>query len=238
MEDSNTETYSNYWDWVSANIDEDNLGKFTIRDFLQEAPETTDALLRELCYIESDFIYLNHLCEVPQSVIAKMYELSQYGVSKRISGGLRKLKTILQIPESNISIVRKDLQYILPRSQLEITLLYYKLRVISIVTLVTGIESSRVKETLARAIQNLQLFIDSGGKRVARLQDNSYSPEEQREVIAFLKDDDDRDMIVNAADRYLKYILKVKTQFNYGDFDFKAGRRNRVKTLELQEFFK
>lgn len=224
---------SNYLDYVSTQ-DIITEGKVTVKDLIKDAYDMALPLIHRLMYIEADFIYLNLVCGVPQTTIAEIYGLSQLGVSKRVRGGVKKLKQLLEVPETNIEIVKSDFYNLLPKRCREVALLYYKSKMFIHVSTLIGEPAPKIRSIVQDSIDILDRFIQSKGKDCARLTENPYDEYKDKQAYRqLLKDPDELDTEILKAERYSAYFKDITKQFNYGNFHFKAASRDFAKDGSL-----
>lgn len=225
--------YNNYWDWVSTQ-DINTDGKFLMKDLIKDAYSVALPLIQSLMYIESDFIYLNLVCGIPQDTIAKMYGLSQLGVSKRVRSGIKKMKDLLYIPEKNSQVIVKDFYNLLPQRCREVAFLYYKTRVYSVTAQIMVEKPAKIRKIIKDTIKILETFISSKGKISARLNENPYKEyADKKDYREKLKDDEFRENEIIKAQRYLDYFKKIQAQYNYGNYHFKAQSRDFVRKDDI-----
>lgn len=226
------ELFDNYWDWVSSQ-DINTEGKYSKKDVIKEAYDMALPLIQELMYVESDFIYLNLVCDVPQTTIAKLYGLSQLGVSKRVNGGFRKIQTIVDRPVTDMMTVQEDFKNLLPKRCREIAFLYYKNRLYQLVSKMIGESSTKVSKVIGDVKKILDDFVKSHGKENRRLREDLYIEyKERKEFCDNMKDADFRDRMVTKAERYLEYFNRISSEYNYGNLHFKARSRNFERRVD------
>lgn len=217
---------SSYWDYISTQEIRTE-GDFHIKDLIKDAYNVALPLIHQLMYIESDFVYLNLVCGIPQTTIAEMYGLSQLGVSKRVRGGVKKMKHVLEIPEEDLNRVKADFYNLLPIRCREVAYLYYKYRIYVIVSQITGEKPANIRNIVSDTIQILKAFLDSKGKVCARLTENPYDEFlDKKAYRKKLQDETMLDIELVKAEKYLKYFDDIQNQHNYGNYHFKAQSRD------------
>lgn len=222
-----------YLDYL-ANITEADMGE-TLRTLVRDYYDAFKPYLDELIHVEANSIYLNLVCGVSQERIGQLLGISQYGVSKRVRGGLSKLSHLLKIPEKNRSIVKQDFDELLPAHSSEILLLYYFLRTFAITARVTQLDSNVVNSLVVDSMATLVSYSDcDNATDVIKVYLASHkckfnSIQELKEkypvryaFIVRLKEDADlHEMMIVKSMRYKKYLDLLLVNSSYGDYTFK-----------------
>ena len=223
---------NNYWDYVS--VQEQQEGEESIKDLLKEAYDFASPFLNNLISYECDMVFMNLVNDVPQTTIAEVFGMSQLGVSKRVRGGISKLKTVMSVPETDKALVRDTLKFLLPSEYATCLTLYYHYKTFSLVADLMQDSSSNVRNWVFNSLDLLQ-DISKVTSRKDFMQkiisykgndyENDYSEFERLQKL-------DWETYVYQAERYHKYLANITAQANYGDYLFKADGtpRNGVKT--------
>jgi hypothetical protein len=231
----------NYLDYL-ANISTEDMGE-SLRTLVKEYYDSFKPYLDELYHIEANYIYLNVVCGVPQVLIADTVGVSQYGVSKRVTGGFKKLEYLLKIPEKSRPIVSGDFEAILPPYMSETLFSYYFLRTFALTARVLDLDPNVVNVTVSEAInyldkyskcdtltQLIQVYLQSHGCTFKSLKDLEHNHPAEYLQICFLRDNpDEAEMIPIKASRYKEYLSGLIKNSSYGDYTFKHLDQQRNK---------
>lgn len=203
--------YNNYWDYIS--VCDQREGVETLKDLAKDSFPLFKTYLDELYYIEANFIYMNLVLDIPQQTIAGLFGVSQLGVSKRVRGGVKKIQTTLKKPEQNRNRIRKDLELIVPKCHLEIAVLYYQMKTFSLVSDVTRVSNSGVKNKINNILDSMKILSNGDEETVRRIYRKMHS-----------RNCEDWMLVSDTADRYYKYFNILLSSYNYGDYIFKGGK--------------
>ena len=124
----------NYWDYVSVKgqDEEDKREKDPFKSALKETfPDIADKIIDKLFWVNAMVLYLNVYCELSQTNIAKLLNISQFGVSKRYRSSKNKIKFIMNKPIHSHSKLRELLQKFFSKRDVEILVVFYSVGLFS-----------------------------------------------------------------------------------------------------------
>ena len=205
---------SSYWDYISS-LDQAE-PRDTIRDLVKEAYPLFLTFLEELFYIEANLIFLNVVHEIAQQEIADNIMhggISQMGVSKRVTAGMKKIKTFSKRPEIDRDIVRSDLRMLLPDYLVEVTQLYYFFKTFALVSELCRLSTSGVRVKILTAIDILEAESKIESEQDLLAVSSKYN---------ISLDVGDMQQIVLFSKRYFDYLKVLTTTYNVGDYTFKG----------------
>lgn len=231
---------THYIDYLST-LPQDEMGD-TLKDLMRDNYEFFKHYLDELYHVESNYIYLNLVCGVSQTRIGKMVGVSQYGVSKRISSGLNKLSYLLKIPEKNKSIVKQDLDMLLPLLEADILFNYYFLKTYALTGRVMNIDHNLVNNLVTSGIQILvrlsesdslgkfiSIYLESHKITFKSINDLKVKyPYIYNKIIHIKDNPDELEMNKLKASRYHNYLKGLLKISSYGDYTFKMYDKERI----------
>lgn len=229
-----------YLDYL-ANISEEEMGS-SLKMLIKDYYDSFKPYLSELYHIEANSIYLNLVCNVSQEKIGSMLNISQYGVSKRVRGGLSKLSHLLKIPEKNRSIVRDDFDELLPEHSSEILLLYYFLRTFALTSRVTQLDSNVVNNLVIDAIASLgeygecetvgevmKVYLKTHKCNFNTMADLKIKYPSRYAFLLELREDEElHEMMILKSIRYKTYLETLIANSSYGDYTFKRWDTERA----------
>jgi DNA-directed RNA polymerase specialized sigma24 family protein len=213
---------AHYWDYVS--VCEQAEGNETIKDLLKEAYDFASPFLNNLLSYEGDMVYMNLVSDVPQTVIADVFGLSQLGVSKRVRGGISKLKSVMQVPETNRVMVKEHLSFMLPSDFSPSFILYYHYKTFSLVADLLQVSSSNIRNWVNVSLQILKEISEVKNQKEfvsVMIRNMSYDYEKDYSKFEAMKSAD-FSYYQYQAEKYYTYIEGIIEQSNYGDYIFKA----------------
>lgn len=124
----------NYWDYVSVRQQDSDVKKEkdSFKSALKETfPDIADKIIDKLFWVNAMVLYLNVYCELSQTNISKLLNISQFGVSKRYRSSKNKIKFIMDKPIHNNSKLRELLQKFFPKREIEILITFYSIGLFS-----------------------------------------------------------------------------------------------------------
>ena len=123
-----------------------------LKDIIKDNYEYLAPYIDSLYYVEANIIYLNYVHNVPQSLIAEVFNMTQYGVSKRIMSALKRLSIFMSIPNQDTADNYDFLKKFLPNSRATTITMFYSLKTVHTVSRVLRASNltvtSVIKETM------------------------------------------------------------------------------------------
>lgn len=225
-----------------ANLSQDQEGE-TLKDLMREHYDIFRPYLDSLFHVEANCIYLNLICGVPQTKIGEVLGISQYGVSKRVRGGLNKLIHLVKIPETNRVILRQDFETLLPRNKSEVLFLYYFLRTFALVSRIMRVDPNIINTMVLKSVEDLLRYSQCDNLKsfmVAYLETHEIKspslkalsvnhPDHFQFLDSLRSDGSKYEQLVIASARYYKYISGLLTYSSYGDYTFKLFDQKRTR---------
>jgi predicted transcriptional regulator len=135
-----------FWDYIS--VMDRKEAEASIKDLFQDAFKFIELFVQELFWIDQNFLYLNLVCNVPQTKIASMFGVSQLAVSKRVRSAVKKLRMIISKPESDSQVLRNNLSLLLPSGMVEIMMVYYRFGTYSITSKIVDKSGNNIKSVV------------------------------------------------------------------------------------------
>ena len=212
---------SNYWDWVSVNQVDNKKVKDEFKEILKEVFPTVENEINELFWVNAIILYFNTYCGASQHSIAKLFNLSQFGVSKRYRSSKSKLKVILKRPFKNKNKVKSIFNKVLPKEMVEPILIYYFTGVISITSMYMN---KNVQKKVIRALEIINILAKIDDIHLFEKMLNYYNPTKKTP-----KETEFLFVAVKSIDNYLAFL---KQQMLIGNFFFKM---NDKKYNEIEE---
>ncbi len=228
-----------YLDYLT-HISTEEIGD-TLKTLVRDHYDSFKPYLDELYHVEANYIYLNVVCGVSQTNIAKTVGVSQYGVSKRVTGGFKKLEYLLKIPEKNRPLVKTDFEGMLPPHMSETLFNYYFLRTFALTARVLDLDPNVVNVTVSEAIEYLdryancrdlseiiRVYLDANKcvfKSIKDLEKNY--PDCYKRICYFRENPEQAEMTVIRAARYSDYLSGLIKNSSYGDYTFKLFDQKR-----------
>lgn len=130
-----------------------------IKDIIKDNYDYLAPFIDSLYYIEANIIYLNYVQGVPQEIIGNIFQITQYGVSKRIVSALKRLAIYMSIPDKDTSDSYHFLKKLIPNSEATAITMFYSLKTVHTVSRVlraSNITVTKVKETVTKNLEELQ----------------------------------------------------------------------------------
>lgn len=228
-----------------ANMNRAEMGD-SLKDLMRDHYDLFKPYLGELFHVEANCIYLNLICGVSQTKIGESMGISQYGVSKRVRGGLNKLTHLLKIPERDRTVVRYDFNELLSESKAEILFLYYFLRTFALTARVLGVDPNIVNSVVLASIAKLKVYAQCNSLQdfmVCYIEAHEINvgsfrqlervyPHHHRFLSSIKESPDLYELSVVKAIRYSNYLEGLLDSSSYGDYTFKYYDKARVKSEE------
>lgn len=229
-----------YLDYLS-HISNQDMGE-SLRTLVRDHFDSFKPYLDELYHVEANYIYLNVVCGVPQVLIADTVGVSQYGVSKRVTGGFKKLEYLLKIPEKNRVLVKKDFEDVLPPYMSETLFNYYFLRTFALTARVLDLDPNVVNVTVSDAITYLdryaeardlqdiiRIYLEAHNCNFKSIDDLKAKYPECYDMMVWMRDNpEEAEMIPVKASRYRDYLAGLIKNSSYGDYTFKRFDQDRT----------
>lgn len=208
-----------------------------LKDLFSNSFQFLKPLLDELHWVTANCVYLNLVCGLQQSEVAKILGISQFAVSKRVRGGILKLKSLLMRPESGDRVFL-DLGLVLPSGSLDIMVLLYFYRTYS----QSGFFHRSVTESTLRlkvfgildymrSLLDLSGDLDSFYKRLFL-----EKPLRIEYVLLHKGSDSFHKGLTRMLGRYLSYFEYLLSEVGFSDMIFKSISNNR-SVMDFDSFF-
>lgn len=229
-----------------ANLSKAEMGD-SLKDLMRDHFSLFKPYLGELFHVEANCIYLNLICGVSQTKIGETMGISQYGVSKRVRGGLNKLTHLVQIPEKDKATVKYDFNELLSSHKSEVLFLYYFLRTFALTARILNIDPNIVNSLVLSSMSKLEAYskasnlnefivayLDSHDIKIKSFKALEQNYPEHYDFLCKLRDDPEQDyeILVVKAIRYHKYLEGLLENSSYGDYTFKYYDKARNKSTE------
>lgn len=222
---------NSYWDYISS------LGPAEVADTIKELFKENFHFLRpvleELFWVDSNCVYLNLVCGVPQIKIAKMLGMSQLAVSKRIRTTLKKIKNILMRPEEDLIQVRRDFNMLLAVTLVETAVVYYQLKTFSVTSRVLNeVKEGAIRVRVYQMLSQLESLVNSQslGEFLELVESRKplYLWVVKSKIKEFPSEEDAFLYFRNLAKRYYDYFNLIINVGYYSDFVYKKFDERRV----------
>ena len=209
-----------YWDYISTLSPKES--KETIKELCQNNFYFLRPYMDELFWVDSNVVFLNLVCGVPQMVVARIMGSSQLGVSKRVRTSWKKIRNILLRPEKDVVRVRKDFQMILGKSLVETAVVYYQLKTFSVTAkFLGGVKEGAVRVRVHQVLEQLEEVSScQTEKNLLDLLVEKIQPMRLDEFRHKLSTDG-FNSILDMASRYLEYFRLILPVGYYSDFIYK-----------------
>lgn len=211
--------------------------EFNLKDLFSNSFSFLKPLLDDLHWVTANCVYLNLVCGLQQSEVAKILGISQFAVSKRMRGGILKLKSLLMRPESGDRVFL-DLGQILGSGDLDIMTLLYFYRTYS----QSGFFHRNVTESTLRLkvfsiLDYMESLVGCSNNREDFLtQLRSEKPVRMVYVLNNIDNDAFYFMLVRMVSRYLSYFRYLLSEVGFSDMIFKSISNNR-SSMDFDSFF-
>ncbi len=224
------------------NMSREDMGE-SLKDLMRDHYHLFKPYLEELFHVEANCIYLNTICGVSQTKIGESMGISQYGVSKRVRGGLAKLSHLLKIPEKDKEIVRNDFDLLIASNKSEVLFLYYFLRTFALTSRVLEIDPNIVNSMVLSSMNKLdnytkcdninqfiKCYLDAQEIKVKSIKELELKYPDNFKVLSDLRDNPSlfENMKLKAV-RYHTYLTGIIDNSSYGDYTFKLFDKERTK---------
>jgi len=224
------EENNGYWDYIST-LDSKDIEE-PLKELIKDSFVFFNPYLNELFYIEANYIYLNYVWDIPQAKIGDLFGVSQYGVSKRIKSGLKKINTIFKRPENDRNIVRNDFASILPKDLVEISVLYYFLKTFSLVSNIVDISYGNMRNKINYVLQILEKYKGCNQQEYKKYYKELLGSKADELYINLLEDEHFYKNELVKVERYYDYMKELSESYNYGDYLFKRDDNKRLERFE------
>lgn len=215
----------------------------SLKDLMRDHYTLFMPYLGELFHVEANCIYLNIICGVSQAKIGAAMNISQYGVSKRVRGGLNKLTHLLKIPEKDKKIVREDFDQLIASNKSEVLFLYYFLRTFALTSRVLEIDPNIVNSMVLSSMDKLKnysncndvkefikCYLDAHEIKVKSFKELKVKYPDNFKVLNELREDKSLfELMKLKAVRYHTYLEGIIDNSSYGDYTFKLFDKERAK---------
>jgi len=209
---------------IASTIDQEETGKTAIKDLVAKEYDYLAPYIDGLFFVEANIVFLNYVSGVSQTVISDIFNIKQYGVSKRISSALKRMSIQLKAPDKNVSDSFKFLNLILPSSDAYMMSVRYSLKTLSKTTsTVMGsiIAVTKISKEVEERLQELSNISDA-----LQFKNNiiKYKPEEELNEGFFnrLSDDVSYFMVVrHTIDTHIRYIEELNQYNSRGSHNFR-----------------
>lgn len=226
-----------------ANMSRAEMGD-SLKDLMREHYELFKPYLEGLFHVEANCIYLNLVCGVSQTKIGDTMGISQYGVSKRVRGGLNKLSHLLKIPEKDRTVVRSDFNELLVSHKSEVLFLYYFLRTFALTARVLSIDPNIVNSMVLSSMSKLKAYsncnnlnefilayLDAHELKIKSFKELEVEYPAHFQFLSYLRDNpEDYEIRVVNSIRYHQYLEGLLENSSYGDYTFKLYDKERNKS--------
>lgn len=145
---------------VASTVDTADTEDEKLKDIIKENYDYLAPYIDSLYYIEANIIYLNYVHNVPQSLIAEVFNMTQYGVSKRLMSALKRLSIFMSTPNSDTADNYDFLKKFLPNSRATAIVMFYSLKTVHTVSRVLRASNLTVTETINEAMEFMEEIQD------------------------------------------------------------------------------
>jgi len=198
-------------------------GDTSIKDILSMDYEFFSSYIDDLYFIEANMVYMNYVCDVPQMVIADIFNMRQYGVSKRIYSAFRRLSIRMKAPDSNLSDSYNFLSKILPKSQAYILTIWYSLKTVISVAKTAKASGLSVTQALKDSEEILRELYQTNTLEDFKyiLTDNMRLKDIDIEFLKSLEDKSNFLVVKHKIGNHLKYIEELINYNSRGSHSFR-----------------
>ena len=119
-----------------------------IKDLIASEYNFLYPYIDSLYFIEANSIYLNYIAKITQTEIANIFNIKQYGISKRISSALKRLNIQLKAPDGDTEDSYKFISNILSPTSSYTLVIWYNLKTVSATTQILRASSNAVTKVL------------------------------------------------------------------------------------------
>lgn len=133
---------------VASTVDNAVMEDEKLRDIIKDNYEYLAPYIDSLYYVEANIIYLNYVHNVPQVLIAEIFNMTQYGVSKRIMSALKRLSIFMSIPNQDTADNYNFLKKFLPNSRATAITMFYSLKTVHTVSRVLRASNLTVTDVI------------------------------------------------------------------------------------------
>lgn len=133
---------------VASTLDNSGMEDEKLRDIIKDNYEYLAPYIDSLYYVEANIIYLNYVHNVPQVLIAEIFNMTQYGVSKRIMSALKRLSIYMSIPNQDTADNYNFLKRFLPNSRATAVAMFYSLKTVHTVSRVLRASNLTVTDVI------------------------------------------------------------------------------------------
>lgn len=215
-----------YMDYISVNGTSNELNKEDIKDLFNSSIDIVNPILDNIYWLDAICSFLNLSNKVPQTKIANMIGMSQLGVSKRMRASIKKMRQYLMKPEADSTIVKSDLENIIPIDKMEVFLMYYNIGSFSMVSKILNHKNGSVRNNIIVIINMFENILSSTNNQEF-LSAFDYS------LVIYHKNAmlSNRNHIIevkNTIKRYYDYIYMIMKSTNYSTYQCKLYDKDRI----------
>jgi hypothetical protein len=218
---SSCDNETEFWDYVSSMTQKQH--EDTIKDLFSASFHFIKPTLDRLCWIDSNYLYMNLVCGVSQVKIAEVFGVSQLGVSKRIRTAVRKIRNEFKKPEVDPNQVRRDLSMLVDRNYLETAVIYYQVKTFSVTSkIVGGVKEGSIRIRMINVTDQLAVMSKMDDLKSLKEAVRGVNPLKVNQVLQRLDSDPEfPDVFTSMAFRYHEYFKVIMSMNYYSDFVFK-----------------
>lgn len=207
-----------FWDYISVMDKKD--AEESIKDLFQDAFKFIELFVQELFWIDQNFLYLNLVCNVPQTKIASMFGVSQLAVSKRVRSAVKKLRMIISKPESDSLVLRNNLSLLLPCNMVEIMMVYYRFGTYSITSKIVDKSGNNIKSVVNQSQKWLEKVANVKNK--FELENLLFKIHKSKIISKEIVDSiHDLESMKYKAKQYFDFFSLLMNQNNYSTYSWK-----------------
>jgi len=152
------EENKNYWDYVSVRANNNQKKeKDPFKSALMDTfPDIAEKIIDKLFWVNAMVLYLNVYCGLSQTNIAKLLNISQFGVSKRYRSSKNKIKIILNRPIHSNDKLRELLEKFFPNKEIEPIIVFYSIGLFSMTNrILFNVKYTTISAVLRNAIKHM-----------------------------------------------------------------------------------
>lgn len=197
-----------------------------LKDIIKENYEYLAPYINSLYYIEANILYLNYVHKVPQTVIADIFQMTQYGVSKRIVSALKRLSIFMSTPNQDVADSFEFLKNIISNNEAMAITLFYSHKTIHTVSRVLRASNLSITQTLKRNLNMLRTLRDTADvvefKKL--ILERKLLIEINEEFMDMISNSTGYFLVVrHTIDLHIKYLESLKEYNSRGSHSFRKG---------------
>jgi hypothetical protein len=196
----------------------------SLKDIIKEEYLFFSKYLNDLYFVEANIVYMNYVANVPQVKIAEIFNIKQYGVSKRISSALKRLSIQLKAPDSQVKDSYIFLNKLISHPKSYVIVIWYALKTISAVALSARASNSIISQTISETKKTLKDYAECNNVHefVKVMALNKRVEELDEDFIESLHNDYSFFLVVrHKIKSHIKYIEELQSYNSRGSHNFR-----------------